>query len=61
MEKKVCNRLYWVDGLKGICAVIVVLQHTLVTIFGLSVSNGFRIPILHNLWDGNFAVSVLFT
>lgn len=57
MEKKVCNRLYWVDGLKGICAVIVVLQHTLVTIFGLSVSENFRIPIIHNLWDGNFAVS----
>lgn len=46
------------DGLKGISAIIVVLQHTLVTIFGLSVSNGFRIPILHNLWDGNFAVSI---
>ena len=58
MEKKVCNRLYWVDGLKGICAVIVVLQHTLVTIFGLSVSENFRIPIIHNLWDGNVAVSV---
>ena len=57
MEKKVCNRLYWVDGLKGICAVIVVLQHTLVTIFGLSLSENFRIPIIHNLWDGNFAVS----
>ncbi len=57
MEKKVCNRLYWVDGLKGICAVIVVLQHTLVTIFRLSVSENFRIPIIHNLWDGNFAVS----
>ena len=57
MEKKVCNRLYWVDGLKGICAVIVVLQHTLVTIFGLSVSENFRIPIIHTLWDGNFAVS----
>lgn len=56
-EKKVCNRLYWVDGLKGICAVIVVLQHTLVTIFGLSVSENFRTPIIHNLWDGNFAVS----
>ena len=58
MLQKQEHRLDWVDGLKGISALIVVLQHTLVTIFGLSVSNGFRIPILHNLWDGNFAVSV---
>lgn len=29
--------LDWVDGLKGVCAIIVVLQHILVTIFGLSV------------------------
>lgn len=58
MLQKQKHRLDWVDGLKGISALIVVLQHTLVTIFGLSVSNGFRIPILHNLWDGNFAVSI---
>ena len=58
MLQKQEHRLDWVDGLKGISALIVVLQHTLVTIFGLSVSNGFRIPILHNLWDGNFAVSI---
>lgn len=25
------NRLDWVDGLKGVSAIIVVLQHTLVT------------------------------
>lgn len=52
------SRLDWVDGLKGISAIIVVLQHTLVTIFGVSASENFRIPVLHNLWDGNFAVSV---
>lgn len=52
------SRLDWIDGLKGICAIIVVLQHTFVTIFGLSVFTYFRLPILHNLWDGNFAVSV---
>lgn len=52
------SRLDWVDGLKGISAIIVVLQHTFVTIFGLSVFTDFRLPIVHNLWDGNFAVSV---
>ena len=57
MLQKQEHRLDWVDGLKGISALIVVLQHTLVTIFGLSVSENFRIPIIHNLWDGNFAVS----
>lgn len=54
----ITTRLDWVDGLKGISAIIVVLQHTLVTIFGVSASENFRIPVLHNLWDGNFAVSV---
>lgn len=57
MVKEV-RRIDWVDGLKGICAIIVVLQHTLVTIFGVSSSSDFRIPVVHNLWDGNFAVSV---
>lgn len=52
------SRLDWVDGLKGISAIIVVLQHTFVTIFGLSVFTDFRLPIVQNLWDGNFAVSV---
>lgn len=52
------SHLDWVDGLKGISAIIVVLQHTFVTIFGLSVFTDFRLPIVHNLWNGNFAVSV---
>lgn len=52
------SRLDWVDGLKGISSIIVVLQNTFVTIFGLSVFTDFRLPIVHNLWDGNFAVSV---
>lgn len=52
------SRLDWVDGLKGISAIIVVLQHAFVTIFGLSVFTDLRLPIVHNLWDGNFAVSV---
>lgn len=51
-------RLDWVDGLKGISAIIVVLQHTLVTVYGVSASETFRIPVVHNFWDGNFAVSV---
>lgn len=59
-EKATMNtkRICWVDGLKGISAIIVVLQHTLVTIFGVSVSDTFKIPVFHNLWNGNFAVSV---
>ncbi len=52
------QRIGWVDGLKGVSAIVVVLQHTLVTVFGLSASAAFRIPVVHNLWDGNFAVSV---
>lgn len=52
------SRLGWVDGLKGISAIIVVLQHTLVTLLGISSSTTYRLPIIHNLWDGNFAVSV---
>lgn len=57
-RQNMSKHLDWVDGLKGISAIIVVLQHTFVTIFGLSVSDNFRIPVVHNLWDGNFAVSV---
>ena len=33
----ITKRLDWVDGLKGISAIIVVLQHTLVTIFGVCI------------------------
>lgn len=51
------SRLDWVDGLKGISAIVVVLQHIVVTIYGVSASESLRIPIVHNLWDGNFAVS----
>ena len=57
-RQNMSKHLDWVDGLKGISAIIVVLQHTFVTIFGLSVFTDFRLPIVHNLWDGNFAVSV---
>lgn len=57
-RQNMSKHLDWVDGLKGVSAIIVVLQHILVTIFGLSVSGNFRIPVAHNLWDGNFAVSV---
>ena len=57
-RQNIRQHLDWVDGLKGVSAIIVVLQHILVTIFGLSVSENFRIPVAHNLWDGNFAVSV---
>lgn len=55
------SRLGWVDGLKGISAIIVVLQHTLVTLLGTSSSTTYRFPIIHNLWNGNFAVSVFIT
>lgn len=60
MKNNVWNqgRLDWIDGLKGVSAVIVVLQHTLVTVFGVSALATFRVPIVHSLWDGNFAVSV---
>ena len=51
-------RLGYIDGLKGISAVSVVLEHLLVTIFGISSLSSFRFPVIHNLWDGNFAVSV---
>ena len=57
-RQNIRQHLDWVDGLNGVSAIIVVLQHILVTIFGLSVSENFRIPVAHNLWDGNFAVSV---
>ena len=33
------SRIDWVDGLKGICAIIVVLQHTLVTIIAMYLLN----------------------
>ena len=52
------NRLGWVDGAKGLSAIIVVLCHTLVTIDGVGITKSFRPLITHNLWDGNFAVSV---
>lgn len=52
------NRLGWVDGAKGLSAIIVVLCHTLVTIDGVGITTSFRPTITHNLWDGNFAVSV---
>lgn len=52
------SRLGYIDGLKGISAVSVVLEHLLVTIFGISSLSSFRFPVIHNLWDGNFAVSV---
>ena len=56
-RQNMSKHLDWVDGLKGVSAIIVVLQHILVTIFGLSVFTDFRIPVVHNLWDGYFAVS----
>jgi len=52
------QRIGWVDGAKGLCALIVVLFHTLITINGERNTYSLHPPITHNLWDGNFAVSV---
>lgn len=51
------QRIDWVDGLKGICCLIVVICHTFVTVSGLPNHANANIPIIHNLYDGNFAVS----
>lgn len=52
------SRLLWVDSMKGICAIIVLVSHIFVTLSIYDVYNGARTPILHNLWDGNFAVHI---
>lgn len=44
----------WINGLKGMAAMIVLCHHILLTIH-LSSSPW---PIIHNFYDGNFAVSV---
>lgn len=51
--------LDWVDGLKGISAIIVVINHTICTLAGASMLyQPNQPPIIHNLYDGNFAVSI---
>ena len=52
------NRLLWVDSMKGICAIIVLVSHIFVALSTYDVYDGARTPILHNLWDGNFAVHI---
>ena len=47
------SRLDWIDGAKGIFAIIVVVCHIFVTIR----VGGDHPIIIHNLYDGNFAVS----
>lgn len=49
------GRLYWIDGLKGIYAIIVVAAHVYAAVsINLIEENT---PLVHILWDGNFAVS----
>lgn len=51
--------LDWVDGLKGISAIIVVINHTICTLVGAAMLyQPDQPPIIHNLYDGNFAVSI---
>ena len=55
-EKKHLN---WVDGLKGLSAVIVVINHIICTLSGPSLLYEVsQPPLVHNLYDGNFAVSI---
>jgi len=49
------GRLYWIDGLKGICAVIVVAAHVYAAVRTNLVEA--NMPLVHILYDGNFAVS----
>ncbi len=58
MMTKEKQRIYWVDGLKGLCALIVVIDHIFANVSGVEFNHSLKTPILHNLWDGNFAVSV---
>lgn len=58
MEATKTKRLSWVDGLKGLCALIVVIDHVFANVSGVEFNHSMKTPILHNLWDGNFAVSV---
>lgn len=44
--------------MKGICAIIVLVSHIFVALSTYDVYDGARAPILHNLWDGNFAVHI---
>lgn len=50
------SRLLWVDSMKGICAIVVLVSHIFVALSTYDVYDVARTPILHNLWDGNFAV-----
>lgn len=52
------NRLCWIDGIKGISAIIVLVSHIFIAISGYDRYNNCRFPILHNFWDGNFAVHI---
>lgn len=53
------SRLDWVDGLKGLSAIIVVLNHIICTLDGPSILyQEKQLPIVHNIYDGNFAVHI---
>ena len=43
---------------RGLSAIIVVLCHIAVTIDGVGILSSYRPLVLHNFWDGNFAVHV---
>ena len=53
METDKYKRILWVDGLKGICALIVVIDHIFAYVSGVEYNHSLKTPILHNLWDGN--------
>ena len=56
------NRLYYIDGLKGLSALIVVLCHIGIVVWGMNV-NGIRpiwltFPFVRELFNGNLAVYI---
>jgi len=55
-NNNVSIRLDWVDALKGGSAIIVVLNHIMCTLDGADYYENYKPPIIHNLFDGNFAV-----
>jgi peptidoglycan/LPS O-acetylase OafA/YrhL len=54
------KRLDWVDGTKGLSAIIVVMHHLCLTYVGLDFFNDYNyyLPVLRIFVNGNFAVHV---
>lgn len=52
-------RLDWVDGVKGFSAIVIVINHIICTLSGPSMLyQESQPPIIHNFYDGNFAVHI---